>query len=69
MLVKVADFGLSRSKMGEADMSTNMSCSPMMTGMAGTFHWMAPEVLMSSQYTHKADIYSFGIVLWEIVTR
>ena len=40
-----------------------------MTGMAGTFHWMAPEVLQSQEYTHSADVYSYGIVLWEILTR
>ena len=41
-----------------------------MTGMAGTFHWMAPEVLQSDvNYTHKADVYSYGIVLWEIMAR
>ena len=30
---------------------------------------MAPEVLMNMPYTIKADIYSYGIVLWEIITR
>jgi serine/threonine protein kinase len=40
-----------------------------MTGLAGTFHWMAPEVLRSEEYTHKADVYSYGIVLWEILCR
>lgn len=41
-----------------------------MTGLAGTFHWMAPEILTSSNsYTHKADVYSYGIVMWEIMAR
>ena len=41
-----------------------------MTGMAGTFHWMAPEVLSAANnYTYKADVYSYGIVLWEIMAR
>ena len=41
-----------------------------MTGLAGTFHWMAPEVLQSdANYSHKADVYSFGIVMWEIMAR
>ena len=51
----------------------------MMTGQAGTFHWMAPEILENKSYTHKADVYSYGvrflkvnyyqIVLWEIICR
>lgn len=35
----------------------------------GTPSWTAPEILRSETYTYKADIYSFGIVLWECVTR
>ena len=30
---------------------------------------MAPEVLNNEKYTFAADVYSFGIVLWELVTR
>ena len=30
---------------------------------------MAPEVLAAQKYTEKADVYSFGIVCWEILTR
>ena len=30
---------------------------------------MAPEVINSSNYTIKADVFSFGIVLWEICSR
>jgi len=57
--VKVADFGLSRS-IGETD-ATMTSC--------GTPSWAAPEVLRRDHYTHKADVYSFAICLWEMVTR
>ncbi|CDW80632.1 protein kinase domain containing protein [Stylonychia lemnae] len=56
--VKITDFGLSRDDHSE-----------LMTGQAGTFHWMAPETLENKPYTHKADVYSFGIVLWEIICR
>lgn len=34
----------------------------------GTPRWTAPEVLASKPYSEKADVYSFGIVLWEMVT-
>lgn len=30
---------------------------------------MAPEVIENKQYTLKADVYSFGIMIWEICTR
>lgn len=30
---------------------------------------MAPEILENKAYTHKADVYSYGIVLWEIICR
>lgn len=37
--------------------------------MVGTPYWMAPEVLHGNQYDESADVYSFGIVLCEIVSR
>ena len=30
--------------------------------------WMAPEVLKENQYERPADIYSYGIVIWEMMT-
>ncbi|CAM9905553.1 unnamed protein product [Ectocarpus sp. 8 AP-2014] len=60
-VTKVTDFGLSRFKA--------TSVSEKMTGQAGTYHWMAPEVINSQHYTEKADVFSYGIILWEIFTR
>ena len=31
--------------------------------------WMAPEVLASMSYNEKADVYSYGIILWELLSR
>ncbi|ETV98268.1 TKL protein kinase [Aphanomyces invadans] len=56
--IKISDFGLSRVK---AHVQT-------MTGNCGTVQWMAPEVLGNQKYTEKADVFSFGIVIWECVT-
>lgn len=35
----------------------------------GTPQWMAPEVLLGDKYSEKADIYSFGVVVWELATN
>ena len=32
-------------------------------------YWIAPEILMAKEYTSKSEVYSFGIIIWEIVTR
>lgn len=31
--------------------------------------WMAPEVLASEKYTETADVYSFAVVCWELLSR
>ena len=57
---KVCDFGMSRMKPDNDQ--------EMMSGGVGTMQWMAPEVLASSNYDEKADVYSYGILLWEMIT-
>ncbi|CAN6452372.1 unnamed protein product [Victoria cruziana] len=57
--VKVCDFGLSRLK-------ANTFLSSKST--AGTPEWMAPEVLRDEPSNEKCDVYSFGVILWELVT-
>jgi mitogen-activated protein kinase kinase kinase 9 len=54
---KVADFGWTRTM------------ASTMTGKIGTYQWMAPEVISGHNYTEKADVFSFGIILWEIAAR
>jgi len=56
---KVCDFGLSRLKAQERSM----------TGNCGTVQWMAPEVLANLSYNEKADVFSYGIILWELLSR
>ena len=41
----------------------------MMTGQCGAYQWMAPEVIEGRSYTEKADVFSYGIILWELLTR
>lgn len=57
-VVKVADFGVARVK----------DQSGVMTAETGTYRWMAPEVIEHLPYDHRADVFSFGIVLWELLT-
>ncbi|CAL8471975.1 g11517 [Coccomyxa elongata] len=55
---KVADVGLAKILTRD---NTHVS-------MEGTFDWAAPEVLAGQECSEKADIWSMGVVLWEIVT-
>ncbi|KAL6208015.1 hypothetical protein ACLB2K_018967 [Fragaria x ananassa] len=57
--VKVCDFGLSRTKH-----HTYLSSK----STAGTPEWMAPEVLRNELANEKCDVYSFGVILWELTT-
>ncbi|KAL7590231.1 hypothetical protein Lser_V15G41136 [Lactuca serriola] len=57
---KIADFGLARSFQDDQ--------SHISTAIAGTLGYMAPEYLAHGQLTEKADVYSFGVLLLEIVT-
>jgi sterile alpha motif and leucine zipper-containing kinase AZK len=54
---KVADFGMSRVKFLTEKMTR-----------VGTPQWMAPEVLRQESYSEKADVWSFGVVMWELIT-
>ncbi|KAJ3675076.1 hypothetical protein LUZ60_004118 [Juncus effusus] len=57
--VKVCDFGLSRLKA-----NTFLSSKT----AAGTPEWMAPEVLRDEPSNEKSDVYSFAVILWELIT-
>nr|CAB3263622.1 MAPKKK9/10/11 mitogen-activated protein kinase kinase kinase 10 [Phallusia mammillata] len=55
--MKISDFGLAR----EMYKTTRMSA-------AGTYAWMAPEVIKTSTYSKASDVWSYGILLWELLT-
>ncbi|KMZ73977.1 putative Kinase [Zostera marina] len=57
---KISDFGLAKLDEGE---DTHIS-----TRIAGTIGYMAPEYAMRGYLTDKADVYSFGIVVLELVS-
>ncbi|GLC33191.1 hypothetical protein PLESTB_000360900 [Pleodorina starrii] len=60
--VKVADFGLSRIK-DHAQLINSRA------GLEGTVEYAAPEVLRGEPYTEKCDIWSYAVLLWEIIHR
>jgi hypothetical protein len=63
MRVKVCDFGLSQLK------PRGQSLLDSEDGAKGTPLWMAPEILSGKEFDEKADVYSFGLILWQILTR
>jgi len=60
---KISDFGLSRN-LGD----TGSEMYEQKTKGALPIRWMAPESLYFSVFTPKSDVWSFGILMWEIVT-
>mmetsp|Transcript_89217 Transcript_89217/g.257250 ORF Transcript_89217/g.257250 Transcript_89217/m.257250 type:complete len:295 (+) Transcript_89217:47-931(+) len=63
-IVKISDFGLSRMKSTDPNSEWGK-----MTMAAGTCHWMAPEVVAGNTYDEKVDVYSFAMILFEIICR
>jgi serine/threonine protein kinase len=75
---KIADFGLSRE--GDADvaraggedprlwMTSDVGLTITATGCVGSPLYRAPEIISSDHYSNKVDVFSFGVLLYEIVT-
>ncbi|KAG7256110.1 hypothetical protein CRUP_019666 [Coryphaenoides rupestris] len=57
LLLVICDFGTA------CDIQTHM------TNNKGSAAWMAPEVFEGSNYSEKCDVFSWGIILWEVITR
>jgi serine/threonine protein kinase len=61
--VLVSDFGISKQS------STATATMGGGGGMKGSAPWMAPESIRGQPFTQACDVYAFGIVIWEILSR
>ena len=65
--VKVADMGLSKLL---TDSALEHGMNYVMTSGGGINpRWLAPEILSGSNCTTSSDVFSFGVIMWEILTR
>ncbi|KAK7246499.1 hypothetical protein RIF29_41368 [Crotalaria pallida] len=56
--LKIADFGIACEE----------ALCDLLADDPGTYRWMAPEMIKRKSYGRKVDVYSFGLMLWEMVT-
>jgi len=64
---KIIDFGISDSDNAYKSTAT-YATKTLKSSFAGTPHWSAPEVLDDVFFSEKSDVYSFAIVMWEVLT-
>ena len=57
---KISDFGLSK---------VTFASVRSIQKQTGDLEWQAPEAIQGTGYTEASDIYSFGVILWELFTR
>ena len=72
--LKVLDFGLARTYLDEHASGADLQHSPTLTGMTqagvilGTAAYMSPEQARGKRADHRADIWAYGVVLFEMLT-
>ena len=62
--LKLFDFGLAACVKKQQLASDTYE----MTGFTGTLVYMAPEVYLNQPYNEKVDVYSFAMILWELIS-
>lgn len=55
MIVKICDFGL--------------ASSDNVNKRSGTPNWIAPELLRGDPITNESEVYSLGVIIWEMLTN
>jgi len=63
-IVKITDFGVAAN-----DEDINGGKTTERTAETGTYRWMAPEVIRHEIYNKMADVYSFAVLMWQLITR
>jgi serine/threonine protein kinase len=58
-VAKVADFGLARNSLLVDQIAGSKVDNP---------SWLAPEILAKKEYDSSVDVYSFGVILWEMLS-
>jgi serine/threonine protein kinase/Tfp pilus assembly protein PilF len=66
--VKVMDFGLARFSLKYLEASPEAETLSLEIGISGTLSYMAPEQICGEIPDHRSDIFSFGIVFYEMIT-
>jgi serine/threonine protein kinase len=66
--VKILDFGLAKPSDASADELTRASVATSAGTVLGTFGYMAPEQVRGLAVDHRADIFAFGAVVYEMLT-
>mmetsp|Transcript_37370 Transcript_37370/g.90831 ORF Transcript_37370/g.90831 Transcript_37370/m.90831 type:complete len:987 (-) Transcript_37370:55-3015(-) len=70
--VKVTDFGIATTFDDEYGDEPEQSSdyTPLdLTGETGTYRWMAPECIRHEKYSYRCDVYSFAVMMWQLVSR
>ena len=69
-LLKILDFGLATlTRDAVLTLSTTLTIATALSGVAGTLPYMSPEQLLGEEVDHRSDIYSAGVVLFELATQ
>jgi serine/threonine protein kinase len=67
--IKMADFGLSKTLPvnKHADVQENLDSKFRLTGETGSYRYMAPEVFRHEPYNYRVDIYSYAMIIYQLV--
>jgi serine/threonine protein kinase len=71
--VRICDFGLAMHKpahhQNNNNNDNNNNNNNNNNGLLGTMNYASPEIISGKSYSSAADVYSFGVILWELFSR